>query len=45
MLAWLEARTAKRRKATVEFDNPRLEYRWLFSEVCGSAARPRSRRI
>lgn len=31
VLAWLEARTAKQRKATVEFDNARLEYRRLFS--------------
>ena len=36
VLAWLERRTARQRTATVEFDNPRLEYRRLFSEAWGT---------
>jgi len=36
VLAWLEQRTAKANQATVEFDDPRYEYRRLFSEVWGT---------
>jgi aquaporin Z len=36
ILAWLRERTAKQRKAAVDFDDPRLEYRRLFSEVWGT---------
>ncbi len=36
VLAWLAARMAKRRAAALEFDDPRLEYRRLFSEVWGT---------
>ncbi len=36
VLAWLAERVAKRQRATVEFDDPRLEYRRLFSEVWGT---------
>ena len=33
VLAWIERRTATARQREVEFDDPRLEYRRLFSEV------------
>jgi aquaporin Z len=36
VLALLANRVAKDHKATVEFDDPRLEYRRLFSEVWGT---------
>jgi aquaporin Z len=36
VLALLERRFAKQRQGTVDFDNPRLEYRRLFSEVWGT---------
>ena len=36
MVAWLTERFAKQRTAAVDFDNPRLEYRRLFSEVWGT---------
>ena len=54
VLAWIERRTATYRQRDAEFDDPRLEYRRLFSEVwgtfllgwsrpeAGSSARPRS---
>ena len=34
--AWIERRTATTRQRDVEFDDPRLEYRRLFSEVWGT---------
>ncbi|HQR79516.1 MAG TPA: aquaporin [Actinomycetota bacterium] len=36
VLAWLERGTARYRRAEVDFDNPRYEYRRLFSEVWGT---------
>ncbi|MFZ2383528.1 MAG: aquaporin [Candidatus Nanopelagicales bacterium] len=36
VLAWLAQRTAKAHQATVDFDDPRFEYRRLFSEVWGT---------
>jgi aquaporin Z len=36
VLAWIERRTATTRQRDVEFDDPRLEYRRLFSEVWGT---------
>ena len=36
VIAWLERRTAVARARDVEFDDPRLEYRRLFSEVWGT---------
>jgi aquaporin Z len=36
VLAWIERRTATYRKRDLEFDDPRLEYRRLFSEVWGT---------
>ena len=36
VLAWIERRTAATRQRDVEFDDPRLEYRRLFSEVWGT---------
>jgi aquaporin Z len=36
ILAWLEGRVGKQRQATIDFDDPRLEYRRLFSEVWGT---------
>ena len=36
IVAWLERRTAKQRQAIVDFDDPRLEYRRLFSEAWGT---------
>ena len=36
VLAWLERRTSVVRRRDVEFDDPRLEYRRLFSEVWGT---------
>ena len=36
VLAWIERRTATARQREVEFDDPRLEYRRLFSEVWGT---------
>jgi aquaporin Z len=36
MLAWVSERAAKQHKAMVEFDDPRLEYRRLFSEAWGT---------
>src|SRR5512132_1547260 len=36
VLAWIERRTATTRQREVEFDDPRLEYRRLFSEVWGT---------
>jgi aquaporin Z len=35
-LAWLDRHFAKQRQATIEFDDPRLEYRRLFSEAWGT---------
>ena len=36
VIALLERRFAKERQATIEFDDPRMEYRRLFSEVWGT---------
>ena len=36
VLAWLERRTSVARTREVEFDDPKLEYRRLFSEVWGT---------
>src|SRR4029453_10490565 len=36
VLAWIERRTATTRQRDAEFDDPRLEYRRLFSEVWGT---------
>jgi aquaporin Z len=36
VLAWIDRRTATTRQREVEFDDPRLEYRRLFSEVWGT---------
>ena len=36
VLAWLERRTQLARRREVEFDDPKLEYRRLFSEVWGT---------
>jgi hypothetical protein len=36
VLAWLSERVAKQHQAMAEFDNPRLEYRRLFSEAWGT---------
>ncbi len=36
LLAWLERRTAKDRQLDVDFDDPSLEFRRLFSEVWGT---------
>ncbi len=36
LLAWLARRSAVQRRRAVEFDDPRLEYRRLFSEVWGT---------
>jgi aquaporin Z len=36
VLAWLAQRAGKQRQAAVEFDDPRLEYRRLFSEAWGT---------
>jgi aquaporin Z len=36
VLAWLERRTSVARSREVEFDDPRLEYRRLFSEAWGT---------
>src|SRR3954453_16383009 len=36
VLAWLESRTSLARRREVEFDDPQLEYRRLFSEVWGT---------
>ena len=36
VLAWLERRTSLARRRDVEFDDPKLEYRRLFSEVWGT---------
>ena len=36
VLAWLERRTSVARLRDVEFDDPKLEYRRLFSEVWGT---------
>jgi len=36
VLAWLERRTSKARRSEAEFDDPRLEYRRLFSEMWGT---------
>jgi aquaporin Z len=36
VLAWLEHRTSLARRRDVEFDDPKLEYRRLFSEVWGT---------
>ena len=36
VVAWLAARVADRRKAALEFDDPRREFRRLFSEVWGT---------
>ena len=36
VLAWLEHRTARYRRSDLEFDDPKLEYRRLFSEVWGT---------
>jgi aquaporin Z len=36
LLAWLDRRTALVRLREVEFDNPKLEYRRLFSELWGT---------
>lgn len=35
-VAWLRERVGKQRKTALEFDDPRLEYRRLFSEVWGT---------
>jgi hypothetical protein len=36
VLAWLERRAGKQQQLAVESDNPRLEYRRLFSEAWGT---------
>ena len=36
LLQWMYRRTAKERRGEVEFDNARLEYRRVFSEVWGT---------
>ena len=36
LLAWLDRRTSLARLREVEFDNPKLEYRRLFSELWGT---------
>jgi aquaporin Z len=36
VLAWLERRAGKQLQSSADFDNPRLEYRRLFSEVWGT---------
>ena len=36
MLAWLQRRAGKQLQADAEFDDPRLEYRRLFSEMWGT---------
>jgi len=36
VVAWLGARVVRRRRAALTFDDPRLEYRRLFSEVWGT---------
>lgn len=36
MLAWLQRRAGKQLQAAAEFDDPRLEYRRLFSEMWGT---------
>ena len=36
LLAWLDRRTALVRRRDVEFDDPKLEYRRLFSELWGT---------
>jgi hypothetical protein len=36
VLAWIARRTAAARRSDVEFDDARLEYRRLFSEVWGT---------
>src|SRR6185295_19174392 len=36
VLAWLERRTSLTRRRDVEFDDPKLEYRRLFSELWGT---------
>ena len=36
VLAWLERRTSSARLREVQFDNPKLEYRRLFSELWGT---------
>lgn len=36
LAAWLGRRVARMQQSAVEFDNPRLEYRRLFSEVWGT---------
>ncbi|HEY1486275.1 MAG TPA: aquaporin [Micromonosporaceae bacterium] len=36
VLAWLANRAGKQQQAAVEFDDPRLEYRRLFSEAWGT---------
>jgi aquaporin Z len=36
VLAWLEGRAGRARQSAVEFDDPSLEYRRLFSEVWGT---------
>jgi aquaporin Z len=36
VLAWLERRAGIQRQSAVEFDDPRLEYRRLFSEAWGT---------
>ena len=36
VLAWLERRTSLARRRDVEFDDPKLEYRRLFSELWGT---------
>ena len=36
VMAWLEQRVAKQGQALAEFDDPRLEYRRLFSEIWGT---------
>ena len=35
-LRWIEARTHNQRMSDLQFDDPRLEYRRLFSEVWGT---------
>jgi aquaporin Z len=36
IVAWVARRAGKYRQAAIDFDNPRLEYRRLFSEVWGT---------
>ncbi len=36
VLAWLERRARRQQLSALDFDNPRLEYRRLFSEVWGT---------